>query len=169
MATKTLKTSKHKIAPKKVAKKVAPSVILVGTYKDRQLAFIEREGVYNYPIGADDKLKPEDAAQVKELWLYAGRTKTARQVFEATFVGIQTREEFLAAHPIYPKSKSVHARYSTTARALTISSSSPAPPTSRPASPRRSPPRSRPTKLTATTPGSPTTSPKNSPPSRNPS
>ena len=111
MATKTLKTSKHKIAPKKVAKKVAPSVILVGTYKDRQLAFIEREGVYNYPIGADDKLKPEDAAQVKELWLYAGRTKTARQVFEATFVGIQTREEFLAAHPTYPKSKSVHARY----------------------------------------------------------
>lgn len=108
---KTLKTPKHKIAPKKTAKKAAPAVILVGTYKERQLAFIEREGVYNYPIGADDKLKPEDAAQVKELWLYAGRTKTARKVFEATFVGIQSKEEFLAAHPTYPKSKSAHTRY----------------------------------------------------------
>lgn len=71
MTPKTLKTPKRGIAPKKTAKKAAPAVILVGTYKERQLAFIEREGVYNYPIGADDKLKPEDAAQVKELceWL----------------------------------------------------------------------------------------------------
>ena len=38
---KTLKTPKHKIAPKKTAKKAAPAVILVGTYKERQLAFIE--------------------------------------------------------------------------------------------------------------------------------
>lgn len=108
---KTLKTPKHKIAPKKTAKKAAPAVILVGTYKERQLAFVENEGVYNYPIGESDKLKPEDAAQVKELWLYAGRTKTARKVFEATFVGIQSKEEFLAAHPTYPKSKSAHTRY----------------------------------------------------------
>lgn len=111
---KLLKTNRKKIKtlnPVPNVDKKTPSVVLVGTYKENQLAFIEREGVYNYPIGEEDKLKSEDAACVKELWLYADRTKATRHVFEASFVGIQTREEFLAAHPKYPKGKSKHTRY----------------------------------------------------------
>lgn len=116
MISKTLKTRKKKLATKKTAPEAAekqtPSVVLAGTYKDKQLDFIERDGIYNYPIGENDKLKSEDASKVKELWLYAGRTKVERKVFAAEFVGIQTREEFLAAHPKYPKgSKSKHTRY----------------------------------------------------------
>lgn len=116
MAAKTLKITKRKISARKTAPEAAeknePSVVLVGTYRAKQLAFIENEGIYNYPIGENDKLKSEDASKVKELWLYAGRVKVERKVFAATFVGIQSREEFLAAHPKYPKSsKSKHTRY----------------------------------------------------------
>lgn len=110
-----LKTTRRKIKTQKSVPDTntkSPSVVLVGTYKSNQLAFIEQEGVYNYPIGEDDKLRPEEASCVKELWLYAGRTKATRHVFKASFIGIQTREEFLAAHPKYPKGpKSKHTRY----------------------------------------------------------
>lgn len=112
---KLLKTRRKPIQTQKSVSDMdnkAFSVILVGTYKKNQLAFIEHEGVYNYPIDENDKLKSEDAICVKELWLYADRTKVTRHVFDASFIGIQTREEFLAAHPKYPKgSKCKHTRY----------------------------------------------------------
>ena len=58
MAQKLLRAKKSKIAPKKDA--VADvGVVLVGTYKEKQLAWIRKNNVYNYPIGEGDELKPE--------------------------------------------------------------------------------------------------------------
>ena len=46
-------------------------VVLVGTYKEGQLDWIKKHGVYNYPVKEEDELKPESCAKVRELWLYA--------------------------------------------------------------------------------------------------
>lgn len=110
MAQKLLRAKKSKIAPKKDA--VADvGVVLVGTYKEKQLAWIRKNSVYNYPIGEGDELKPESCANVKELWLYAS-AKAKRHCFSAEFVGIQTKDEFLAANPTYKKlGPSRHTRY----------------------------------------------------------
>ena len=110
MAQKLLRTKKSKIAPKKDA--VADvGVVLVGTYREKQLAWIRKNSVYNYPIGEGDELKPEFCANVKELWLYAS-AKAKRHCFSAEFVGIQTKDEFLAANPTYKKlGPSRHTRY----------------------------------------------------------
>jgi len=110
MAQKLLRAKKSKIAPKKdVSADVG--VVLVGTYKEKQLAWIRKNMVYNYPIGEGDELKPESCANVKELWLYAS-AKAKRHCFSAEFVGIQTKDEFLAANPTYKKlGPSRHTRY----------------------------------------------------------
>lgn len=110
MAQKLLRAKKSKIAPKKDA--VADvGVVLVGTYKEKQLAWIRKNSVYNYPIDEGDELKPESCANVKELWLYAS-AKAKRHCFSADFVGIQTKDEFLAANPTYKKlGPSRHTRY----------------------------------------------------------
>lgn len=87
------------------------AVVIVGTYKEKQLAWIKKHGVYNYPIKEEDELRPESCAKVKELWLYAS-AKVKRCCFSAEFVGIQSRDEFLAANPTYAKlGPSKHARY----------------------------------------------------------
>ncbi len=78
------------------------TIILVGTYKEKQLAWIRQYGVYNYPVKEDDGLKPELCAKVGELWLYAS-AKGKRYGFAAEFVGVQTRVEFLAENPTYAK------------------------------------------------------------------
>ena len=81
-----------------------PDVVLVGTYKDRQLAWIGREGIYNYPVKDGDELTDEACRKIRELWLYAD-VKGTRYAFTAAFVGRMTRAEFLAAYPTYPKGK----------------------------------------------------------------
>lgn len=94
MATKTVKRQKRKATAQAAT---TPTITLVGTYKEKQLAWIKRHGVYNYPVSED-----VDGSNIKELWLYAD-AKARRHCFAATFVGVQTRAEFLAANPTYAK------------------------------------------------------------------
>lgn len=105
MPEKLLKSTKNKIAPKKViqeAPKADQSVALVGTYKAKQLAWIKKHGIYNYPVKGGDEFTPEAFAKIKELWLYAD-IKGTRHCFAAEFVGKMTQGEFLAANPTYAK------------------------------------------------------------------
>lgn len=105
MAGKVLRVGKRKVTPKQKALKVSvadQSVSLIATYKDKQLAWIKKHGVYNYPIKDGDEFTPETFAKIKELWLYAD-VKGARHAFAAEFVGKMTQAEFLAANPTYAK------------------------------------------------------------------
>jgi len=68
MAQKLLKTKKAKITPKK-DEVAETSIVIVGTYKERQLAWIKKNGVYNYPVKDGDELTDEACGKVKELWL----------------------------------------------------------------------------------------------------
>lgn len=102
--SKSLSKREMKRAGSKAAAAAEPEVVLVGTYKDRQLAWIGREGVYNYPVKDGDKLMDEACRKIRELWLYAD-VKGTRHAFTAAFVGRMTRAEFLAAYPTYPKGK----------------------------------------------------------------
>ena len=102
MAEKLLKTKKHKIASKQCAENEPKKVVLVGTYKTGQLAWIKRYGVYNYPVREGDVFDEKTFAAIKELWLYAD-VKSTRHVFGAEFVGKMTQAEFLAANPTYAK------------------------------------------------------------------
>ena len=102
MADKLMKKKARNVAPKKASSKVPKDTVLVGTYKEKQLAWIKRHGVYNYPVKDGDEFDPKAFAAIKELWLYAG-VKGARHVFEAEFVGKMTKSEFLAANPTYAK------------------------------------------------------------------
>lgn len=70
------------------------SAVLVGTYKAKQLAWIKRHGIYNYPVKDGDEFDEKSFASIKELWLYAD-AKGTRHVFEAEFIGIKTREELV--------------------------------------------------------------------------
>lgn len=109
---KTTKIGKRRITSKKqIDCSDGDAVTLVGTYREKQLAWIKKHGVYNYPVKDEDELKPESCAKVKELWLYAS-AKAKRHCFAAEFVGIQGKDEFLAANPTYAKlGPSRHARY----------------------------------------------------------
>ena len=105
MAQKLLKKKPRKIAPKKDSGRAAcphAAAVVVGTYKDKQLAWIKRHGIYNYPVRESDEFDAKAFAAVKELWLYADAQGT-RHVFEAEFVGKKTNAEFLAANPTYAK------------------------------------------------------------------
>ena len=79
--------------------------VIVGTYKrePNQLKWIGKRHLYNYPLSAEET-RAENGAwdKVKELWLYSG-TKDRRHIYEAEFVGIKSRKDFLAEHPDYPK------------------------------------------------------------------
>ena len=100
------------------------AVTVVVTYKDKQLAWIKKHGVYNYPVRDEDGRAgcPQPAvgkvgnllvscAKVKELWLYAS-DKGKRYCFAADFVGIQSKDEFLAANPTYVKlGPNKHSKY----------------------------------------------------------
>ena len=127
MAQKLLKAGgKRKVAARRPAKKTeGGSVVLVGTYRENQLDWIKKNGVYNYPVEDEDgrgrrPRRPAEkktdllptCAKVKELWLYAG-AKAKRHCFAAEFVGIQSKAEFLAANPTYAKKvgKPRHAQY----------------------------------------------------------
>ena len=126
MAQKLFKAGgRRKVAAKRPAKKTEDgSVVLVGTYHEKQLDWIKRNGVYNYPVKDENggrartPTAPQEgnlvkfASKVKELWLYAG-AKAKRHCFAAEFVGIQSKAEFLAANPTYAKKvgKPSHAQY----------------------------------------------------------
>lgn len=101
MAQKLLKTKKVKITPKKDTV-VETSIVLVGTYKEKQLAWIKKNGVYNYPVKDDDELTDEACGKVSELWLYAD-VKSTRHSFSAQFVSKMSREDFIEAYPTYAK------------------------------------------------------------------
>ena len=102
MADKLLKKKAHKVAPKKAPAEAPKKYVLVGTYKEKQLAWIKKHGVYNYPVKDGDEFDAKAFAAIKELWLYAG-VKGKRNAFEAEFVGKMTKAEFIAANPTYAK------------------------------------------------------------------
>ena len=102
MADKLLRKKARKVAPKKAPSGAPKDVVLVGTYKEKQLAWIKRHGVYNYPVKDGDEFDAKAFAAIKELWLYAD-TKGTRHAFEAEFVGKMTKAEFIAANPTYAK------------------------------------------------------------------
>ena len=112
MAQRLLKRKPLKVAPGRARSPSAPpggsrsrataSAVLVGTYKARQLAWIKRHGIYNYPVKDGDEFDEKAFASIKELWLYAD-AKGTRHVFEAEFIGKMTRAEFRAANPTYAK------------------------------------------------------------------
>ena len=107
-AARTAKVAaKEKVAAKteKVAAKgddAARQIVLVATYKERQLAWIKKNGVYNYPAKDGDEFDADAFAKIKELWLYAD-AKGRRHCFAAEFAGKMTRDEFIAAYPSYAK------------------------------------------------------------------
>ena len=105
MAQRLLKRKPHKVTPPPPGGSrscATASAVLVGTYKDKQLAWIKRHGIYNYPVKDGDEFDEKAFASIKELWLYAD-VKGTRHVFEAVFVGKMTRKEFLSANPTYAK------------------------------------------------------------------
>jgi len=94
MAQKLLKRKPRKVAPGRSRSSVTTSAVLVGTYKAKQLAWIKRHGIYNYPVKDGDEFDEKSFASIKELWLYAD-VKGTRHVFEAEFVGVKTRDELV--------------------------------------------------------------------------
>ena len=96
-----IKHTKRKVAPKKDSA-TASDIVVVGNYKTRQLDWIKKNGIYNYPVRDGDEFTPESFAKIRELWLYAN-VKSERHVFTAQFVGKMTKAEFLAAYPTYEK------------------------------------------------------------------
>ena len=96
-----IKHTKRKVAPKKDAAATS-DIVVVGNYKTRQLEWIKKNDVYNYPVREGDEFTPESFAKIRELWLYAN-VKSERHVFTAQFVGRMANAEFLAAYPSYAK------------------------------------------------------------------
>ncbi len=96
-----IKHAKRKVAPKKDSA-TGSDIVVVGNYKTRQLEWIKKNGVYNYPVREGDVFTPESFAKIRELWLYAN-VKSERHVFTAQFVGKMTNAEFLAAYRSYSK------------------------------------------------------------------
>ena len=100
MAQKLLKRIPGKVAPKKAQVEETGRVacphaaVLVGTYKEKQLSWIKRHGIYNYPVKDGDEFDEKSFASIKELWLYAD-VKGTRHVFAAEFVGIKTRDDLV--------------------------------------------------------------------------
>ena len=109
MAQRLLKRKPRKVASGRARSPSAPpptggprscataAAVLVGTYKAKQLAWIKRHGIYNYPVKDGDEFDEKSFASIKELWLYAD-VKGTRHVFEAEFFGIKTREELISEY-----------------------------------------------------------------------
>lgn len=86
---KLVEHKKRKLAPKKVAKPANKKVVLVGTYKTRQLESWPE--YYNYPLFKGDDANEASWLQVNELWLFKG--KTEGRYFTAKCLGVKTRDE----------------------------------------------------------------------------
>jgi len=88
--------------PKK--RKIAPDeFVVVGTYKEKQLAWIKKNGVYNYPVREGDDFNDAALRAVKELWLYAD-VKSTQHAFAVTgYLGKMSKAEFIAKYPTYAK------------------------------------------------------------------
>jgi len=100
---RTLVAKKRKFAQKKAAKPTATEFVVVGTYKDRQRAWIEKNGVYNYPVREGDDFNDAALRAVKELWLYAD-VKSTQYAFAVTgYLGKMSKAEFIAKYPSYAK------------------------------------------------------------------
>lgn len=99
---KLLKIKKRKISSKKSVDEISPEIVVVGNYKTRQLDWIKKNGVYNWPVREGDEFDEKKFSQIKELWLYAD-VKSTRHVFAAKFVGKMSREGFITAYPTYTK------------------------------------------------------------------
>lgn len=82
-------------------------IVLVGTYKGDQLT--KWQGWYNYPISDGDKISPEDAARITELWLFKG--KKDQRNYKAKFVGIKTRHELMSDYGYSAKGKAHGDKY----------------------------------------------------------
>jgi len=102
MAQKLLRAQAKKIAAKKDPVESERKIVLVGTYKEKQLAWVKKNGVYNYPVKDGDEFDVDAFAKIKELWLYAD-SKGRRYCFSAEFIEKMTQSEFVAAHPTYAK------------------------------------------------------------------
>ncbi len=100
------KNTKNKVA-ESVAENKSRRVVLVGTYKCKQLT--QWRGWYNYPVGKDNKISEKDAAAINELWLFNG-TK-AQKTYAAEFVGIKTRAELVKEYGYPAKGKAHDSRY----------------------------------------------------------
>lgn len=99
-AKETVAAKTEKVAAK--GEDVVRQIVLVATYKERQLAWVKKNGVYNYPAKDGDEFDADAFARIKELWLYAD-VKGRRHCFVAEFAGKMTRDEFIAAYPSYAK------------------------------------------------------------------
>lgn len=91
MAEKKLKHRKQKITPKADTKTSESPVVLVGTYRGKQLE--EWPEYYNYPIFKGEKFDEDACKRVSELWLFSG-TKDQRS-FTVEYVGVKTRAELV--------------------------------------------------------------------------
>ena len=87
--SKVFAHKKRRVAPKKDVKPAHKKVVLVGTYKTRQLE--SWPGYYNYPLFKDDDDNEASWQQVNELWLFKG--KTEGRYFAAECLGVKTRDE----------------------------------------------------------------------------
>ena len=110
MSTKKRQTTK-KISEAVASIPKSRRGILVATYKKRpdQMGWIVKHKLYNYALSAEEATatKKDDWNKVKEFWLYSG-PKDKRHIYEAEFVGVKPRKEFLAEYPDYPKGKTKH-------------------------------------------------------------
>lgn len=79
----------------------AKPITLVGTYRTSQKKWISKQGIYNYPVGVDDKFSDDSCGRVGELWLYSG-LKSGRSVFSSEFLGKMSSGDFLRKYPDYP-------------------------------------------------------------------
>lgn len=86
---KVLAHKKRKLAPKKGVNPEHKKIVLVGTYKTRQLE--SWPGYYNYPLFKGDDDNEASWRQVNELWLFKG--KAEGRYFAAECLGVKTRDE----------------------------------------------------------------------------
>ncbi|MBR6374009.1 MAG: site-specific DNA-methyltransferase [Victivallales bacterium] len=89
------------------AETISRRIVLIGTYKDRQLA--EWQGWYNYPISSKDQINPKDVAEINELWLFQG--VEGQQTLKAEYIGIKTHEELVRDYGYPTKDKAHNGKY----------------------------------------------------------
>jgi len=107
-AGKTLRKAGRKIAQKKAVGSCVPhdrkdEFVIVGNYKEGQLAWIKKNGVYNYPVREGDEFSDDALRAVKELWLFADVKSTRHAFAVKSYVGKMTKKEFVAKYPTYKK------------------------------------------------------------------